>query len=373
MAIVTTTGSLSTTTLPALGTITGGAYNGTPTMATIGTVNFDNGNNYTFTGTFTFDAVTGDLTGGLLDNVTIAQNGTVVTTIASINTNPADTQNFVDSGNQVGFIGFFLAGDDSITGSDGANIIDGFNGNDTLTAGNGADSIDGGLGNDLIFGGTGLVSANDGADVIIGGVGLDSLYGNAGGDTIFGGTGIFSPTDASDEFLHGGKGDDQLYGNGGNDTLFGGEGVDTAFGGEGNDILYGGWQIFDPTDTTDSLVGGNGDDTIYGNGGDDTLLGGSGNDSLHGGDGNDTYIFDFSTTGTDNVLAFDNAGAVAGDVLAFTDSTNMLGTTAANILSLITYADGNAMIDFSAAGSNLDVTITGVAANSITIDDITVI
>lgn len=59
------------------------------------------------------------------------------------------------------------AGNDSITGNDGANDLDG---------GAGADTLNGGDGNDNLSGGAG-------ADILIGGLGDDVMNGNAGNDT----------------------------------------------------------------------------------------------------------------------------------------------------------------------------------------------
>jgi Ca2+-binding RTX toxin-like protein len=367
MAIVTTTGSLSASNLSTASAITGGGYN---LGNTIGTVVYADGKTFVFSGIFAFDG-NGNLTGNNLANVSISEGGVATTQIDGINTLPQATQTLVDAGNQAGFISFYLNGADTITGSVGANALDGFAGNDAITGGLGSDIIDGGEGNDILFGGEGLVSTADGNDVITGGLGLDSLYGNAGNDVIFGGTGAVSPTDVSNEFLHGGIGNDSLFGNGGDDSLYGGEGQDAVFGGDGNDLLYGGWQQFDPTDTADSLVGGNGNDSVFGNGGDDFLSGGNGDDVLHGGAGNDSFVMDFATSGVDRIFQFDNPGTSLGDLLVFRDTSNTINTDANTILSLITYVDGNATIDFTILGSALDVVINNVAVGSITVGDIT--
>jgi Ca2+-binding RTX toxin-like protein len=377
MATVTTTGLLSASSLPTTSTVLSGGYN---TALTVGTVNYSGGNNYSFSGIFSFDTA-GNLTGNILNSVTLTQNGVLTTTISDIGTNPATTQTQVDGGNQAGFVSVFLSGNDFITGHDGINALDGFEGNDTISGaggndtfsgGNGTDSISAGDGDDVVYGGIGLVSPADFGDVLFGGLGSDSVYGNAGNDTIYGGRQSVDTNDSADS-LHGGLGADLLYGNSGNDILFGGEGSDTLYGGEGADTLYGGFQVFDPTDVGDLFVGGAGNDVIYGNGGNDTIAGGTGSDTLHGGAANDTYIFDFSQTGSDTVLQFDNAGIVAGDMLAFTDSTFALNTNAQTIISLATYSEGNAYINFAVLGSALSLTIAGVAERSLTVDDITFI
>jgi Ca2+-binding RTX toxin-like protein len=57
---------------------------------------------------------------------------------------------------------------DTITGRNGNDYIEGFDGNDTLTGGGGNDAIEGGSGNDRLTGGTGN-------DVLEGGAGSDSF------------------------------------------------------------------------------------------------------------------------------------------------------------------------------------------------------
>ena len=246
----------------------------------------------------------------------------------------------------------FTAGDVTINGGEG---------NDVLWAGEGDDVIDGGTGNDSLWGG-------DGNDELIGGAGDDTLAGGEGTNVINGGDGTdtvdYSAADSgvsvnlgtnyggsignrsirdnitnvenvvgSDQsdriagdsdanVLDGGAGHDRLYGGGGGDELIGGEGSDrlyagtgddTVDGGAGNDRLYG--QDGDDTlrggdgadrvyggDGADSLDGGAdggaGNDRLYGQDGDDTLRGGEGNDIMRGGAGADTMYGD---AGNDDV------------------------------------------------------------------------
>ncbi|WP_051402212.1 M10 family metallopeptidase, partial [Lutibaculum baratangense] len=177
------------------------------------------------------------------------------------------------------------AGNDSITGTSGANVIDGGAGNDTLLGGSSSDTLYGGDGNDHLYGGFAT-------DTVYGGAGDDTIYVLEGefGDWVDGGTGIdtldlsnvtsrgadinlatetwdFSPsfggpnaiagieivlgTQAADsisgsadaERLEGNSGDDLLRGFGGDDTLIGGDGNDTLLGGAGADIIGGGFGI----------------------------------------------------------------------------------------------------------------------------------
>lgn len=130
-------------------------------------------------------------------------------------------------------------------------VVMGTAGNETLSGGAGDDMLFGAAGNDILNGG-------GGDDTIFGGAGNDTLNGGFGDDTLLGGSG--------NDVVWGGLGDDTLIGESGNDTLFGGAGDDTLFGDTGNDIIHAGE-------------------------GDDMLIGGLGNDYLDGGLGNDTYVF----------------------------------------------------------------------------------
>ena len=137
--------------------------------------------------------------------------------------------------------------DDTKTGTDGRDILDGGSGDDNLDGGGGIDALFGGSGDDTLTGGGAI-------DFLLGGDGADTIYGGEGGDWIRGGSGA--------------------------DTIYGGEGGDTILGDDGNDTIYG----------------GEGDDTIIDGGGDDTLTGGTGEDTFGflPGHGNDT-ITDFDT------------------------------------------------------------------------------
>ncbi|CAN5451002.1 hypothetical protein BH10PSE7_BH10PSE7_08030 [soil metagenome] len=69
-----------------------------------------------------------------------------------------------------------LAGLDTVTGSDGNDVVDGGAGNDNLSGGDGDDQVTGGSGSDRASGG-------DGDDVLVGGAGRDALFGGEGADT----------------------------------------------------------------------------------------------------------------------------------------------------------------------------------------------
>jgi Ca2+-binding RTX toxin-like protein len=123
----------------------------------------------------------------------------------------------------------------------------------TVSAGLGSD-VEGGAGNDTIVGGFG-------DDVIRGGAGNDGLDGNTGNDTLKGADG--------DDFMSGGAGPDSLEGGDGNDNLNGNEDGDTIVAGDGKDTLAG-------NDGNDRLEAGKGADGLDGGDGDDVLRTGDG-------------------------------------------------------------------------------------------------
>jgi serralysin len=235
------------------------------------------------------------------------------------------------------------SGDNRITGSGVANVINGYAGNDTISSGNGNDTIRGGndndrlwagSGNDLVFGGADhdVIGGMDGLDTIWGGNGSDTIYGGGwsdtlggaagrdsilgenGNDLICGGDGNDTISGGShDDLLRGGSHDDLIRGDAGNDNIIGGWGWDALYGGDGNDLvmgsngndrLYGGGG-------RDTLQGGVGDDTISGGWGNDTIFGGWGNDNLSGGAGADTFVFGF-LPGNDVIT---DINASEGDIL----------------------------------------------------------
>lgn len=130
------------------------------------------------------------------------------------------------------------AGDDDLTGTPQADLINALGGDDAVTGGGGADTLRGGAGEDTLKG-------NGGDDKLIGGGGADRIIGGGGADNIKGG--------------------------GGADNIRGGGGADTVKGGGGTDKINGGGGA-------DRLEGGGGGDVIAGKAGDDTLKGGGGAD-----------------------------------------------------------------------------------------------
>jgi Ca2+-binding RTX toxin-like protein len=189
------------------------------------------------------------------------------------------------------------SGDDVVTGSSLANLLDGNSGSDALTGGAGNDTLNGG----------------DGDDTLVGGAGNDALHGGDGNDTL-----IISGTADQFDILDGGADIDTIKATGAI-TLHGfdsaadsievwagvtrqsliGTRADDVFnlsslisvtnlsfvdGGAGNDTITGSgaWD--------GDLRGNSGNDVLTGGGGNDILTGGAGNDELHGGADDDTFV-----------------------------------------------------------------------------------
>ena len=247
------------------------------------------------------------------------------------------------------------AGNDTITGTDGSDVLAGGPGADRVDARAGddlinegelepaADRLDGGPGNDMLsfadrqasvqvdlgaspqaggadgegneVAGFENVTGSEGADDLAGPTkpveGALAIDGRGGNDRLF----SRSPTETSvsggagddeliggpaKERLDGGAGDDRVSGSGGDDVIAGGDGDDQLDGNDGRDVITAG-------DGADTAVGGKGGDRISGQVGLDTLIGEDGNDVLRGGQGTDELT---GGVGRDRLF-----GGTAGDRL----------------------------------------------------------
>jgi Ca2+-binding RTX toxin-like protein len=111
-------------------------------------------------------------------------------------------------------------------------------------------------GNDTIVG-------TNGADLIGGGLGDDSLFGQAGNDILEGGLGNDTLINTSDlAYMNGGAGNDTFTGGASNELFIGGTGNDTLTTGNGADIL-----VFNRGDGADTVNGGTGTDNTVSLGG----------------------------------------------------------------------------------------------------------
>ena len=173
---------------------------------------------------------------------------------------------------------------------------------------------------------------DDGDNLIETGVGFDTVIGAAGNDTISTGIGfdlidLRADSSGANE-VQGGKQGDTIFGGGGSETLGGGQGHDSIDGGAGDDII----------------------------------IGGKGKDTMTGGDGADTFVF-YEESGADIITDFDATADFIKVVSDFNDSGIATGD---DVLALVTYADGHAILDL---GRSNRITLEGVAADSLTADN----
>lgn len=149
------------------------------------------------------------------------------------------------------------------------------------------------------YAGNDSIGGSNAADVIYGNLGDDVLNLNAGGDRGYGGQG--------NDTVSGGFGNDIIFGNLGNDALYGNQDADILYGNQGNDVLYGG-------QGNDYLYGGQGSDTLIGGVGNDTLVGGVGPDLYAFGAGNGAdLILGFSQSDGDSLDLGGQTYTEAGD------------------------------------------------------------
>jgi serralysin len=204
---------------------------------------------------FQYDRL-GDLRGGRVTEIDrIAEDGSGFT-LTGLDVSVPVVMDFVLDNDVEGELAHVFRGDDSMVGSDAADVLIGMGGRDELLGYGGFDDLYGEDGHDSLRGG-------DGDDYLDGGAGHDDLHGNQGFDTLLGAFG--------DDLLLGGRNADDLFGEEGADFLNGNLGDDLVVGGEGFDTVRGG-QGFD------SLSGGPGDDWLSGDLGADTMAGGPGAD-----------------------------------------------------------------------------------------------
>ncbi len=245
-------------------------------------------------------------------------------------------------------------GNDTLIGSDGADVLAGGAGDDTLRGRGAADDLDGGPGANTVSyveaGGGVVVDLGAGsggpagaADTLRSFVGV---VGSAGTDTVTG-TALNESFDLGpgDDSVSAGAGNDTILAGPGNDAIRGGPGADTIDGqGDVDTALYDERSAGEPVtvllpslgddgapgenDTLlgiENVVGGAGNDVLggddgpnalSGNGGNDTINGLGGADVLHGGDGRDIVAGDlgsdllFGDGGNDSLLAFDGIADV---------------------------------------------------------------
>ena len=243
--------------------------------------------------------------------------------------------------------------DDTLIGSNAANM---------LNAGNGADWLEGLGGNDTLYAGDGadIVSGGAGADTLAGGTGIDLLtyYNSASGVSVNLLTGQALSGDAHGDII---SGFENLVGSNSGDWFVGTNGANTITG-------YSG---------LDQIDGAGGNDTLNGDQGDDMLTGGAGSDVLNGGAGVDMASYEYSASGVSINLDAGTAfgGDASGDVLSSiadligsSHADTLVGDAGANVLVGRDGADtlnGAAGIDRLAGGNGADTLDGGAGADNL--------
>ncbi|TCQ85615.1 Ca2+-binding RTX toxin-like protein [Rahnella sp. JUb53] len=292
---------------------------------------------------------------------------------------------------------------DTQTGWDGQDIMEGAAGNDRLTGGNGNDTLDGGAGNDTLSGGEGL-------DRLTGGSGNDTLSGGNGADTYVFATGhgqdtltdyVYSGSDLNTLRFTGARAADVQLFSLGNDLIIRAYGSDdsvtlsgflsdarnrhvsfafdditlneagiaalpvTFIGTDLNDVQSGwnGQDVMEGAAGNDRLTGGNGNDTLGGGAGNDTLTGGEGQDRLTGGSGDDTL--DGGSSGADLYMFREGHGHdVLTDYSSNIDQTDRLVFSGARSTGMETERVGQDLVIY-AYGNSDSVTLKNYFIGSI--------
>ncbi|WP_165250272.1 beta strand repeat-containing protein [Paludisphaera soli] len=259
---------------------------------------------------------------------------------------------------------FGLGGNDVITLNEAngalpkANLFGGA-GNDTLTGGSGADMLFGQAGNDTLLG-------KGGADFLFGGSENDTLTGGDADDQVFGESGddrmIWNPGDDTD-LNEGGAGIDTVEVNGGNGAetfTVTANGARVRFDrlnpapfsidvGTSENLVVnanGGDDAFSATGNLAALIkitvdGGTGNDTLLGSNGVDLLLGGDGNDFIDGQQGNDVALLGAG----DDVFQWDPG-----------DGSDVVEGQAGTDTMLFNGSAGNEIFDVAAVGGRVRFT-----------------
>jgi len=155
--------------------------------------------------------------------------------------------------------------------------------------------------------------------VILGGSGNDTLTGTSGADYIDANNRPGNLTVADTDTLNGAGGNDILFGRFGNDTLNGGTGEDVLDGGDGNDVVNGGDDndTLNGGAGDDLLTGGGGDDSIDGGSGLDTAV--VGPDATYTANGTG-WVVSTASTGSDTLTNVEIVDSGAGPVVLLVGS-----------------------------------------------------
>ena len=243
----------------------------------------------------------------------------------------------------------------SITPGATATVNTGTNAHNTITGTDGDDIIDGLAGNDTLFGG-------DGDDVLIGGLGADNLYGGEGNDTF-----VVTGTDIHADNFYGEDGYDKILGGDGDDTVrvssyTGSRTVEEIDGGAGMNVIEG-TNAHNTMDFSNTLLvnikhidGLAGNDTITGSQAGDVIIGNLGNDYLLGAGGDDVFPVSGSTSGIDRFNGGEGTDTILGSDQDDVISVSVFSGT--STVEIIDAGAGNDTVQGSTAHNTLDFTNT---------------
>jgi Ca2+-binding RTX toxin-like protein len=263
--------------------------------------------------------------------------------------------NLSGTGNSLANSIYGNAGDNTLDGRGGADIMSGGAGNDTYFVDDAGDqAIEGaGQGNDAVFATAHFaLSANVETLVLQGNADLQG-YGNTLANLLYG--------NAGSNLLDGRGGADIMSGGAGNDTYFVDDAGDQVIegAGQGNDAVFSTAHFVLSANVETLVLQGGADlqgygntlaNLLYGNAGSNLLDGRGGADVMSGGAGNDTYFVDDAG---DMIVENPNEGTDA--VFATVDHT-----LAANVETLVLQGSGN----FSGTGNALANGIYGNSGNN---------
>jgi len=345
------------------------------------TTQFDNVENYIFTGTGDWTFTGNDLG----DTITGAAGNDTLTGGAGNDAINGGAGNDTLSGS---------GGDDTITGGTGADVMKGGDGNDTYFVDNAGDTVTEQPGEgtadtvrstvsftlgadveNLVLLGTAAISGtgNAEANAITGNAGANILDGQAGADILTGlqGNDTYIVDDPGDQVIEAAKGGIDLIKSSvtidlsqgaflnqeiENVTLMAGTGNNDVTGNKYNNVIQG-------NEGDNKLIGNAGNDTLVGNDGNDTLDGGAGNDTMNGGKGDDKYTVDSLTDKVVETLSqaagggIDSVTTSAAIKTAYANVENFTYTGLANWVFT-----GNALDNSITAGAGND-TLNGGAGN----------
>lgn len=301
-----------------------------------------------------------------------------LTTTTSQNTGGAGSDLLKDIENIIG-----SAYNDTLTGDDKSNQIEGGAGNDILNGGVGVDTVSYLSASSAVTVNLATLTAQNtvgaGSDTI---TNFENILGSAYNDTLTG--------DANANVIEGGNGNDVLNGAAGIDTLSYSKAtaavtVNLATTTAQNTISAGsdtvtGFENLTGSAYGDTLTGDAGDNTISGGDGNDVIQGGLGNDILYGNAGTDTLSYasaaagvtvniSLSTAqntvsaGTDTVSGFENlTGSGYADTLTGDSNNNVIDGGSSNDV-----IEGGAGDDTLIGGSGTDTASYASATSAVSL------